>query len=98
MHFSHPFNCILQIHVLVERTDASKSGATAGLSTEAVKLAVKECPSLRLQQRSLDTLLDSGNEMAKYLIMCRALMSEKYDKLSQQHHFLQVKHEEFVER
>jgi hypothetical protein len=101
LHFSHPFNFILQIHVLVERTDASKSGATgatAGLSTEAVKLAVKECPSLRLQQRSLETLLDSGNEMAKYLIMCRALMSEKYDKLSQQHHFLQVKHEEFVER
>ncbi len=42
--------------------------------------------------------MDSGNEMAKYLIMCRALMSEKFDKLSQQHHVLQVKHEEFVER
>lgn len=93
-----PFIYISQIRVQVERTAASKSETSADLSTEAVKLAVKECPSLRLQQHSLETLVDSGNEMAKYLIMCRALMSEKFDKLSQQHHVLQVKHEEFVER
>jgi hypothetical protein len=76
----------------------SKSDTAAVLSTEAVKLAVKQCPSLRLQQTSLELLLDSGNEMAKYLIMSRALLSEKYDKLSQQHCVLQVKHEGLVER
>ncbi len=86
------------MRVLVERINSSKSEASAVFSAEAVKLAVRECPSLRLQQKPLELLLDSGDEMAKYIVMSRALMSEKYDKLSQQHNFLQMNHENLLTR
>ena len=107
------------MRVLVERINTSKSEASAVFSAEAVKLAVRECPSLRLQQKPLELLLDSGDEMAKYttpplkttpllciklgychryIVMSRALMSEKYDNLSQQHNFLQMNHENLLTR
>ncbi len=84
--------------MLVERLDASKSGSQTVFSKENVERALKECPSLRSQQKSLGLLLDSDDEMAKYLILSRALMSEKYDNLSQQFSVLQVKHEGLIER
>lgn len=86
------------MRVLVERLDASKSGSQAVFSKENVERVLKECPSLRSQRKSLGMLLDSDDEMAKYLILSRALMSEKYDNLSQQFSVLQVKHEGLVER
>lgn len=84
--------------MLVQRLDVSKAESFAVFSKENVERVMKECPSLRLQQKSLGMLLDSDDEMAKYLILSRALMSEKYDKLSQQFSVLQVKHEGLVER
>lgn len=84
--------------MLVQRLDVSKAESFAVFSKENVERVMKECPSLRLQQKSLGMLLDSDDEMAKYLILSRALMSEKYDKLSQQFSVLQVKHEGLIER
>ena len=88
----------LQVRVLVERLDSSKSENSTIYSKENVERVLKECPSLRSQQKSLGLLLDSDDEMAKYLILSRALMSEKYDKLAQQFSALQVKHEGLIER
>lgn len=91
---------ISQIRVLIQRLDKTNSEASTILSTELVHQAVRDCSSLRLQKKSLKLLLDSGNEreMATYLIMSRALLSEKFDKLSQLHSVLQVQHETLIER
>lgn len=95
-----PHARVSQIRVLIERLDKTNSEASTILSAELVHQAVRDCPSLRLQKKSLKLLLDSGNEreMATYLIMSRALLSEKFDKLSQLHSVLQVQHEALIER
>ena len=50
------------------------------------------------QQKLLEPLLDLENEMARFVIMSRAFMSEKFDQVSVQHENLQFQHGHFVDR
>jgi hypothetical protein len=87
-----------QIRVTLERVDKSKAHGSNNISSESVKQLLRELPSLRSRQKALEQLLDSGNDIANLLVVSRSLMSEKFDRLLQQHSVLELKHENLIQR
>lgn len=87
-----------QVHVVVQRLDNPKAGSPGGsqITSEVVRTNLKSLNPR--QQKLLEPLLDLDNEMARFVIMSRAVMSEKFDQLSVQHEKLQFQHGHFIDR
>jgi hypothetical protein len=83
-----------QVHVVVQRLDNPK--ACSQITSEVVRTNLKSLNPR--QQKLLEPLLDLDNEMARFVILSRAVMSEKFDHLSVQHDKLQFQHGHFIDR